>query len=121
MTQATHTTPIADDHARSPLRALGSLTSAQADQIVAGLSSLAGTWDIERHESCDGHLSLLVATPPTTPPSSSTATTPASASASCSATLRIPAHTATPPPGEAVSAIKDIAASPTIHDMRKSA
>lgn len=60
MTQATHAIRIAD-HARSPLRALGSLTSAQADQVVAGLSSLTGTWDIARHESCDGHLSLLVA------------------------------------------------------------
>ena len=61
MTQAIHPTGIDADHARSPLRAMDSLTSAQADQVVAGLSSLTGTWDIERHESCDGHLSLLLA------------------------------------------------------------
>ena len=41
-------------------RALHSLTPAQAEQIVAGLSSLALAWTIERHESCDGYLSLLV-------------------------------------------------------------
>ena len=45
----------------SPLRALRSLTSVQADQIVTGLFSLAGTWDIARHEACDGQLSLLLA------------------------------------------------------------
>ena len=57
----TQTIRIAADDTLSPIRALGSLTLAQADQIVAGLSSLAKTWDIERHESCDGHLSLLLA------------------------------------------------------------
>ena len=43
MTQTIHT---AADDTLSPVRALRSLTSAQAGQIVAGLSSLAGTWDI---------------------------------------------------------------------------
>ena len=57
MTQTIHT--IAD-HTLSPVRAMCSLTSAQVDQIVAGLSSLAGTWDITRHEACDGQLSLLL-------------------------------------------------------------
>lgn len=57
MTQAIR---IADDDTLSPLRALGSLSPVHADQIVAGLSSLAATWNIERHESCDGQLSLLV-------------------------------------------------------------
>ena len=56
----TQTIRIAVDDTLSPIRALNSLTSAQANQIVAGLSSLAQAWDIERHESCDGHLSLLV-------------------------------------------------------------
>ncbi len=58
MTQTIHT---AADNTLSPVRALRSLTSAQAGQIVAGLSSLAGTWDITRHEGCDGQLSLLLA------------------------------------------------------------
>ena len=58
MTQTIHT---AADDTRSPVRALRSLTSAQASQIVAGLSDLAGSWDIARHEACDGQLSLLLA------------------------------------------------------------
>ena len=57
MTQAFQ---IADDHTASPLRALHSFTPAQADQIVAGLSSLAAAWTIERHESCDGQLSIVL-------------------------------------------------------------
>lgn len=57
----TQTIRIAADDALSPVRALGSLTLVQADQIVAGLSSLAHAWDTERHESCDGHLTLLLA------------------------------------------------------------
>ena len=57
MTQAIR---IADDDTLSPVRALNSLTSAQTDQIVAGLSSLATSWIVARHESCDGQLSLLV-------------------------------------------------------------
>ena len=51
---------IAADDTISPVRALNSLTSAQADQIIAGLSNLAHAWDIERHESCDGLLSLVL-------------------------------------------------------------
>lgn len=58
MIQTIHT---AADDTLSPVRALNSLTSAQAGRIVAGLSSLAGTWDMDRHESCDGQLSLLLA------------------------------------------------------------
>ena len=54
------TIQIAADDTLSPVRALHSLTPAHVDQIVAGLSSLAPAWSIERHESCDGHLSLLV-------------------------------------------------------------
>ncbi|MGI4798093.1 MAG: hypothetical protein ACRYG8_29405 [Janthinobacterium lividum] len=57
MIQTIHT---AADDTLSPVRALRSLTSAQAGQIVAGLSSLAGTWDIARHEACDGQLSLVL-------------------------------------------------------------
>ena len=56
----TQVSQIAAGDTLSPVRALSSLTSGQADQIVAGLSSLAQAWDIERHESCDGYLSLLV-------------------------------------------------------------
>ena len=44
----------------SPIRALHSLCETQATTIVTGLGSLAGTWDIERHESCDGHLSIVI-------------------------------------------------------------
>ncbi len=51
---------IAADDTLSPVRALHSLTPAHVDQIVAGLSSLTPVWSIERHESCDGQLSLLV-------------------------------------------------------------
>lgn len=57
----TQTSRIAADDALSPVRALNSLAPAQVDRIVAGLSGLAGTWGIERHESCDGYLSLLIA------------------------------------------------------------
>lgn len=57
MTQATE---ITADHTVSPVRALHSLTAAQVDQIVAGLSSLVVAWTIERHESCDGQLSLVL-------------------------------------------------------------
>ena len=57
----TETIRIAEDDTVSPFRALNSLTPAQADQIAAGLSSLATAWTIARHESCDGQLSLLVA------------------------------------------------------------
>ena len=46
--------------ATSPIRALHSLCETQATSIVTGLGSLASTWDIERHESCDGHLSLIL-------------------------------------------------------------
>ena len=46
--------------AASPIRALHSLCETQATSIVNGLGSLAGTWEIERHESCDGHLSLVL-------------------------------------------------------------
>ena len=56
----TQTIRIAADDTLSPIRALGSLTPTQADQIVAGLSSLAQAWGIERHESCNGHLSLVI-------------------------------------------------------------
>ena len=52
---------IATDDTVSPVRALHSLTVSQADQIIAGLISLTPVWYIERHESCDGYLSLLVA------------------------------------------------------------
>ena len=58
MTQTIHT---AADDTFSPVRALNSLTSVQASQIIAGLSSLADTWDIVHHEGCDGQLSLLLA------------------------------------------------------------
>jgi len=57
----TQTIRIAADDTLSPLRALNSLTPAHVDQIVAGLSSLATSWTVARHESCDGQLSLLVA------------------------------------------------------------
>ena len=54
-----HTTEIDADTA-SPIRALHSLYETQATSIVTGLGSLAGAWDIERHESCDGYLSLVL-------------------------------------------------------------
>lgn len=121
MTQATHVTPIADDHARSPLRALGSLTSAQADQVVAGLSSLAGTWDIARHESCDGHLSLLV----THTAHDTTLLVERDTSGICiSLVLGDMVHASEhryKTTSDTVAAIKEMAASPTIHNMRKSA
>jgi len=121
MTQATHAIRIDADHARSPLRAIGSLTSAQADQVVAGLSSLAGTWDIARHESCDGHLSLLVAH---TAHDTTLLVERDTRGLHVSLVLADTVHPGThryATTGEAVSALKDMAASPTIHDMRKSA
>ena len=56
----TQTIRIAADDTLSPIRALNSLAPAQADQIVAGLSSLVADWSIARHESCDGLLSLVL-------------------------------------------------------------
>jgi hypothetical protein len=44
----------------SPIRALHSLCKTQVASIVTGLGSLAGTWDMEHYESCDGHLSLVL-------------------------------------------------------------
>ena len=44
----------------SPIRALHSLCETQVTSIVSGLGSLAGTWEIERHENCDGHLNLVL-------------------------------------------------------------
>ena len=121
MTQATHAALTDTDHARSPLRALCSLTSAQAAQVVAGLSSLAGTWNIERHESCDGHLSLLVSH---TACEATILVDRDHAGIHVSLVLADTIHTSEhrhPTTGEAVFAIKTLAASPTLHDMRKSA
>lgn len=59
MRTLTHTTESHCD-TTSPIRALHSLCETQATSIVTGLGSLAGAWDIERHESCDGHLSLVL-------------------------------------------------------------
>ena len=121
MTQATHAIRIDADHTLSPLRALGSLTSAQANQIVAGLSSLAGTWGIERHEGCDGHLSLLVTHAAPDPPLLVERDT---RGIRISLVLGDTVHPGThrySSTSNAVAAIKEMAASPTIHDMRKSA
>ena len=59
MRTSTYTAEIYAETA-SPIRALHSLCETQATSIVTGLGSFAGTWDIERHESCDGHLSLVL-------------------------------------------------------------
>lgn len=50
----------AGDDTHSPIRALHSLNQVQAVSILAGLVSLPTSWTIESHESCDGHLSLVV-------------------------------------------------------------
>ena len=41
-------------------RTLSSLSEAQADLLEAALPSLAGSWCMERHESCEGNLLLLL-------------------------------------------------------------
>ena len=41
-------------------RTLSSLSEAQADLLEAVLPSLAGSWCMERHESCEGNLLLLI-------------------------------------------------------------
>lgn len=41
-------------------RTLSSLLDAQADLVEAVLPSLAGSWCMERHESCEGNLLLLL-------------------------------------------------------------
>lgn len=41
-------------------RTLNSLSEAQVDLIEAALPSLAGSWCVERHESCEGNLLLLL-------------------------------------------------------------
>ncbi len=41
-------------------RMLSSLSEAQVGLLEAALPNLAGTWSLERHESCEGSLSLLL-------------------------------------------------------------
>ena len=41
-------------------RTLSSLSEAQADLLEAVLPSLAGSWCMERHKSCEGNLLLLL-------------------------------------------------------------
>ena len=41
-------------------RTLSSLSEAQADLLEAALPSLTGSWCVERHESCEGNLLLLL-------------------------------------------------------------
>ena len=41
-------------------RTPSSLSEAQADLIEAALPSLAGRWCLERHESCEGNLLLML-------------------------------------------------------------
>ncbi len=45
----------------SPIRALHSLTAAQAEALEAVVRRLPGRWSAERHEGYDGHLSVLIA------------------------------------------------------------
>ena len=49
-----------DDVRTSPIRALHSLTHAQADQVEAALAQRPLSWVAERHEGYDGHLSLML-------------------------------------------------------------
>ncbi|WP_043840426.1 hypothetical protein [Muricoccus aerilatus] len=42
------------------LRAFRSLSDAQARELEAGLASLPGTWEIDRQEGYDGHLTLVI-------------------------------------------------------------
>ena len=49
----------ASDDTTSPIRALHSLRDGQVASILGGLMSLRSEWCIERHESCDGHLSIM--------------------------------------------------------------
>ena len=119
MTQTIHT---ADDHTLSPVRALRSLTSAQADQIVAGLSSFVGTWDIARHEGCDGQLSLLLAH--TGHEDTTLVVDHDRHGIHVSLMLGDQVHTSEhryPTTSDAVTAIKAIAASPTLESRRHSA
>ena len=41
-------------------RTMSSLSEAQADLLEAALPSLAGSWCMERHESCEGNLLSLL-------------------------------------------------------------
>lgn len=41
-------------------RSLSGLSEAQVSVLEAALPSLAGSWSLERHESCEGVLSLLL-------------------------------------------------------------
>ena len=41
-------------------RTLSSLSEAQADALEAAVPTLAGDWSLERHESCEGNLFLLL-------------------------------------------------------------
>ena len=50
----------AGNDTHSPIRAMHSLSQVQALGILAGLVSLPKAWSVEPHESCDGHLSLVI-------------------------------------------------------------
>ena len=56
MCQIRHT----DSDNVSPIRAMHSLSETQAISITASLRGFAKSWSVERHECCDGHLSLLL-------------------------------------------------------------
>ena len=55
---AQFTSPI--DPSTILFRTLSSLSEAQADLLEAVLPNLAGSWCVERHESCEGNLLLLI-------------------------------------------------------------
>ena len=42
------------------LQACDSLSEAQSHELEAGMASVPGTWEIDRQESYDGHLTLII-------------------------------------------------------------
>ncbi|TPG46445.1 hypothetical protein EAH89_24865 [Roseomonas nepalensis] len=48
------------------LRAFHSLSAAQASELELGMSRVPGTWEIDRQEGYDGHLTLVISSADTT-------------------------------------------------------
>ena len=51
---------VADPDGPSPLRALHSLREKHVRTLARTLTLLPGTWSLERHEGCDGDLTLML-------------------------------------------------------------
>lgn len=59
--------PNAAANDTASLQASNSLSEAQSHELEAGMASVPGTWEIDRQESYDGHLTLVITAADTLP------------------------------------------------------